>query len=84
MACMKGLMWNVRALHFVVPSVESSASARARALAAALKKAPLLHTLMLNLNSNAVGDSWAPHNDDSQVLSSAFCTLDSVTLTAET
>ena len=25
-ACMKGLMWNVRALHFVVPPVESSAN----------------------------------------------------------
>ena len=44
-ACMEALMGNVRALHFLVHSVGDSG---ALALAA-LKEAPLLHTLTLDL-----------------------------------
>ena len=48
-ACIEGLIGNVRALHFLVTSIGDSG---AQALAA-LKEAPLLHTLTLDLQCNA-------------------------------
>ena len=57
-ACIEGLMENVRALNYGGASVRNIGDSGAQALAA-LKKAPSLHTLTLEFQHHSIADSGA-------------------------